>query len=67
MAIQIVLFAVIYWITIQIAKKKKPQMMKPLATTTGWRKVLRVSWLLFVAAIVLALLNALTLTVRGTP
>ena len=66
-AIQIVLFAVIYWITIQIAKKKNPPMMKPLATTTGWRKVLRGSWPLFVAAIVLALLNALTLTVRGTP
>ena len=38
-----------------------------VATTTGWRKVLRGSWPLFVAAIVLALLNAFTLTVRGTP
>ncbi len=41
--------------------------MKPLPTTTGWKKVLRGSWPLFTAAIVLALLNALTLTVRGTP
>ena len=66
-AVQMILFAAIYWITIQIAKKKNPPAMKPLATTTGWRKVLRGSWPLFTAAIVLALLNALTLTVRGTP
>jgi uncharacterized protein len=65
--VQIVVFIVIYWITIQIAKKKNPPMMKPLPTTTGWKKVLRGSWPLFTAAIVLALLNALTLTVRGTP
>lgn len=65
--VQLVVFAVIYWITIQVAKKKNPPMMKPLPTTTGWKKVLRGSWPLFAAAIVLALLNALTLTVRGTP
>jgi uncharacterized protein len=65
--VQIVVFIVIYWITIQIAKKKNPPMMKPLPTTTGWKKVLRGSWPLFTAAIVLAILNALTLTVRGTP
>lgn len=65
--VQIVVFAVIYWITIQIAKKKNPPVMKPLPTTTGWKKVLRGSWPLYTAAIVLAILNALTLTVRGTP
>ncbi|WP_428912530.1 YeeE/YedE family protein [Niallia sp. Krafla_26] len=65
--VQMALFALIYWITIQIAKKKNPPMMKPLATTTGWKKVLRGSWPLFVAGIILALLNALVLTVRGTP
>ncbi|WP_199880782.1 YeeE/YedE family protein [Bacillus massiliglaciei] len=65
--VQIVAFAVIYWITILIAKKKNPPMMKPLATTKGWKKVIRGSWPLFTAAIVLAVLNALTLTVRGTP
>lgn len=66
-ALQLALFALIYWITIQIAKKKNPPMMKPLPTTVGWRKVIRGSWPLFAAAIVLALLNALTLTVRGNP
>ncbi|MFG6495074.1 YeeE/YedE family protein [Fictibacillus sp. UD] len=67
LVIQLGLFALIYWITIQIAKKKKPPMMKPLPTTVGWKKVLRGSWPLFTAAIVLALLNALTLAVKGSP
>nr|WP_259455694.1 YeeE/YedE family protein [Bacillus sp. PK3_68] len=67
LAIQLILFAAIYWITVQIAKKKNPPMMKPLPTTTGWKKVFRGSWPLITAAVVLALLNALTLTVRGTP
>ncbi|MDM5316222.1 YeeE/YedE family protein [Fictibacillus sp. b24] len=67
LVIQLGLFALIYWITVQIAKKKKPPMMKPLPTTVGWKKVLRGSWPLFTAAIVLALLNALTLAVKGSP
>jgi uncharacterized protein len=66
-AIQLIAFAAIYFITIQIAKKKNPPMMKPLPTTVGWKKIIRGSWPLFAAAIVLALLNALTLTVRGNP
>lgn len=65
--IQMVAFIAIYLITIQIAKKKNPPMMKPLPTTTGWKKVLRGSWPLFTAAIVLAVLNALVLTIRGNP
>lgn len=65
--VQMVAFAVIYWITVQLAKKKNPPMMKQLPTTTGWKKVIRGSWPLFAAAIILALLNALTLTVRGNP
>nr|WP_245797884.1 YeeE/YedE family protein [Domibacillus mangrovi] len=65
--VQMVLFALIYLLTIQIAKKKNPPMMKPLPTTMGWKKVIRGSWPLLAAAIVLALLNALTLTVRGNP
>ncbi|WP_462412480.1 YeeE/YedE family protein [Neobacillus sp. Marseille-QA0830] len=65
--LQMVVFVAIYLITIQMAKKKKPPMMKPLPTTTGWKKVLRGSWPLFTAAVVLAVLNALVLTVRGNP
>ncbi|WP_409294212.1 YeeE/YedE family protein [Peribacillus sp. SCS-26] len=66
-AVQMAAFALIYWITIKIAKRKNPPMMKPLPTTAGWKKIVRGSWPLFAAAIVLALLNALTLTVRGNP
>ncbi|MGD6962559.1 YeeE/YedE family protein [Fictibacillus phosphorivorans] len=65
--LQMALFALIYWITILISKKKNPPMMKPLPTTVGWKKILRGSWPLFTAAIVLALLNALVLTIRGNP
>lgn len=65
--VQLIAFAAIYWITIQIAKKKNPPMMKQLPTTKGWKKIIRGSWPLFTAAIVLAVLNALTLAVRGNP
>ncbi|WP_218970914.1 YeeE/YedE family protein [Peribacillus kribbensis] len=65
--VQMLAFALIYWISVKIAKKKNPPMMKPLPTTTGFKKIFRGSWPLFAAAIVLALLNALTLTVRGNP
>lgn len=66
-AVQLVLFGLIYWNTIKIAKKKNPPMMKPLPTTEGWKKLFRGAWPLFAAAVVLALLNALTLTIRGNP
>ncbi len=65
--VQLIAFAVIYWITVQIAKKKRPPMMKPLPTTKGFKKMIRGSWPLFAAAIILALLNALTLAVKGSP
>jgi uncharacterized membrane protein YedE/YeeE len=65
--LQMALFGLIYWVTIQISKKKNPPMMKPLPTTTGFKKIIRGSWPLFTAAIVLALLNALVLTIRGNP
>ncbi len=66
-ALQMVAFAAIYFLTVWIAKKKNPPMMKPLPTTVGWKRYFRGAWPLFAAAIVLALLNALTLTVRGNP
>ncbi|WP_249869624.1 YeeE/YedE family protein [Oceanobacillus saliphilus] len=65
--VQMALFALIYGITIKIAKRKNPPSMKPLPTTSGWKKIFRGSWPLFTAAIILAILNALTLTVRGQP
>ncbi|KGX84976.1 YeeE/YedE family protein [Pontibacillus litoralis] len=65
--IQLFLFAGIYGVTAKIAKKKQAPQMKPLATTTGFKKVLRGAWPLMTAGIILALLNALTLAVRGNP
>ncbi|WP_010648645.1 YeeE/YedE family protein [Oceanobacillus massiliensis] len=65
--VQMALFALIYLVTVKIAKRKNPPAMKPLPTTNGWKKIFRGSWPLFAAGIILAILNALTLTVRGQP
>ncbi|MFC4023365.1 YeeE/YedE family protein [Oceanobacillus longus] len=65
--VQLALFALIYGVTVKIAKRKNPPSMKPLPTTNGWKKIFRGAWPLFAAAIILAILNALTLTVRGQP
>ncbi|KGP70962.1 YeeE/YedE family protein [Pontibacillus yanchengensis] len=65
--LQLIIFAGIYGITVQIAKKKNPPKMEPLPTTTGLKKLVRGSWPLLVAAVVLAVLNAITLSVRGNP
>ena len=66
-ALQMALFAAIYFGTVLFAKWKNPPMMKPLSTTSGFKKIIRGSWPLFSAAIILAVLNALVLAVRGTP
>ncbi|MDE4083497.1 YeeE/YedE family protein [Planococcus maritimus] len=65
--VSIALFGLIAWITLIIEKKKRAPKMAPLPTTTGWKRIFRGSWPLFAAAIVLAVLNALTLMTRGTP
>ncbi|WP_431803601.1 YeeE/YedE family protein [Halobacillus andaensis] len=61
------LFAVVAWITLVVEKKKKAPKMAPVPSTSGWKRILRGSWPLFAAAIVLAVLNALTLMTRGAP
>ncbi|MDY0393833.1 YeeE/YedE family protein [Virgibacillus halophilus] len=65
--VQIALLAIIYWITVQFAKRRKPPIMKALPTERGWKRILRGSWPLVTAAIVLAVLNAGTLFVKGSP
>jgi uncharacterized protein len=65
--VSIALFGVIAWITLVIEKKKKAPKMAPVPSASGWKRILRGSWPLFAAAIALAVLNALTLMVRGTP
>jgi uncharacterized protein len=66
-AVSIVLFGFITWITLRIEKKKNPPRMAALPTTQGWKRILRGSWPLIAAAVVLAVLNALTLMTRGNP
>lgn len=65
--VQLALFAFIYWLVVRIAKRKKAPPMKPLATTTGIKKIFRGAWPLFAAAIILGVLNALVLTIKGEP
>ena len=65
--IQILIFFGIYGVTVKIARKKNPPQMKPLATTSGFKKLWRGAWPLVTAGVVLAVLNALTLLVRGQP
>lgn len=65
--VSIALFGLVAWITVIIEKKKKAPKMAPLPTERGWKRIFRGSWPLFAAAIVLAVLNALTLLTRGTP
>ncbi|WP_175988276.1 YeeE/YedE family protein [Bacillus sp. Marseille-Q1617] len=66
-AVSIALFGFIAWITLRIEKKKNPPRMAALPTTQGWKRIFRGSWPLIAAAIVLAVLNALTLMTRGNP
>ncbi|BAC15100.1 hypothetical conserved protein [Oceanobacillus iheyensis HTE831] len=65
--VQLLLFGLIYWITLIVAKRKNPPAMKPLAKGSGWKLVFRGAWPLFIAGVILAALNALVLLVRGTP
>ncbi|QHS21818.1 YeeE/YedE family protein [Virgibacillus sp. MSP4-1] len=65
--VSIALFGLISWITLRVEKKKRPPKMPPLPTERGWKRIFRGSWPLFAAAIVLAVLNALTLMTRGAP
>lgn len=58
------LVAVLSWM---IEKKRRPPQLKPVPTAKGWRRVFRGSWPLLAAAVVLAVLNAVTLVFRGHP
>lgn len=61
------IFGLVTLITLWIEKKKRPPKVVPVPTTKGWKRIFRGSWPLFIAAIVLAVLNALTLMTRGSP
>lgn len=65
--LQIAIFLGIYGVTVRIAKKKNPPRMATLATTTGLKRLWRGAWPLLLAAVILAVLNAITLSIRGNP
>ena len=65
--LSLVLCALIAWVTLVVEKKTKAPKMAPVPTESGLRRIFRGSWPLFAAAIVLAILNALTLLTRGQP
>ncbi|BCB02961.1 YeeE/YedE family protein [Bacillus sp. KH172YL63] len=65
--VSLLFFALVAWTTLRIEKKKNPPRMAALPSTKGWKRVLRGSWPMFTAGIVLAVLNALTLMTRGNP
>lgn len=66
-AISLTLFALIAWMSWVVEKKNNAPKMAPLPTETGWKRIFRGAWPIFAAAIVLAVLNALTLMTRGQP
>ncbi|WP_408006387.1 YeeE/YedE family protein [Pseudalkalibacillus sp. A8] len=65
--VQILAFAAIFGTTYLIARKRNVPAMKPLPSGKGFSRILRGSWPLWAAAILLAVLNAITLIVRGQP
>ncbi|UFU00738.1 YeeE/YedE family protein [Radiobacillus kanasensis] len=65
--LQFAFIALIFWATKLIEKKKQPPKIKPLPQANGWLRILKGSWPLWAAALVLAVLNAITLLVRGNP
>lgn len=65
--VSLALFGLIALTTLVIEKKTRAPKMAPVPTETGWRRIFRGSWPLFAAAIVLGVLNALTLITRGQP
>lgn len=67
LAIQLVAFAAIFAVSIAIERWRRPPEMEEPASESGWRRIVRGSWPIWAAAIGLALLNALTFAVKGSP
>ncbi|MGO2340934.1 MAG: YeeE/YedE family protein [Psychrobacter sp.] len=65
--VSLALFGLIAWVTLVVEKRTKAPKMAPVPSATGWKRIFRGSWPLFAAAIILGLLNALTLITRGQP
>ncbi|SDI55348.1 YeeE/YedE family protein [Natribacillus halophilus] len=67
LVVSLAIFGGIAWLTKVIEKKKNPPTEAPKPTISGWKRIFRGAWPLFAAAIVLAVLNALTLLTSESP
>ncbi|WEG15434.1 YeeE/YedE family protein [Alkalihalophilus pseudofirmus] len=65
--LQLVIFAGIIFLTYYIQRKKNPPKMALVPSAQGMKRIFRGSWPLLIAGVVLAVLNAVTLLVRGQP
>ncbi|WP_245579642.1 YeeE/YedE family protein [Alteribacter aurantiacus] len=65
--LQMGIFGGIILLTFYVRKKRRPPSVAVLPSTTGWKRIIRGAWPIWVAAVVLAVFNALTLMVRGQP
>ncbi|QQK80858.1 YeeE/YedE family protein [Salicibibacter cibi] len=65
--VSLAIFGGIAWLTKVIEKKKNPPKEAPKPSAIGWKRIFRGSWPLFAAAIVLAVLNAITLMTSESP
>lgn len=65
--LQLAIFGSVAGITLWVAKRRRPPEMKPVPGARGWLRIFRGAWPLWVGAILLAALNALTLTIKGEP
>ena len=65
--VSILIFGLVAWLMLVIEKKKKAPKMESVPSEKGWKRIFRGSWPLIAGAIVLAVLNALTLITRGEP
>ncbi len=65
--IQMIILGGITWMTFKVENKRRPPKMAPIPGAKGWIRVIRGSWPILTAAVVLAVLNAATLLVKGSP
>lgn len=67
LVVSLLIFGCIAFISKVVEKKRNSPKVAPLPSARGWKRVFRGSWPLMVAAVALAVLNALTLMTRGEP
>lgn len=65
--LQLLIFGAVILLTFYVAKKRRSPKMAGLPTSVGWKRIIRGSWPIWIAAVILAVFNALTLMVRGEP